>query len=192
MYAWYEVLEYSSQMARSYSWCIYLVQLSSETGLNNGGYLLWDSAYPLRPCLMTPVRNPANAAETQYNAHHRRARSIIECTFGKRKNRWRCLHKEGRSTGATKSFSWPRPTCTKFPYEFMLEFVLAWTCWCLPLTCTPSLITRPITEFYFPGGTLRFKPEKCCTVIVATAVLHNIIMRTSWPPCSTQPTWECR
>ena len=89
----------------AFIWSNCHLKLELEEGLNNGGYLLGDSAYPLRPCLMTPVRNPANAAETQYNAHHRRARSIIECTFGKWKNRWRCLHKEGRSTGATKSFS---------------------------------------------------------------------------------------
>lgn len=65
-------------------------------GAGNDGYLLGDSAYPLMPWLLTPVRNPENRAERMYNSHHRRMRQRIEGTFSRWKMRWQCLHREGK------------------------------------------------------------------------------------------------
>ncbi|XP_041374252.1 putative nuclease HARBI1 [Gigantopelta aegis] len=62
---------------------------------NIHGYLLGDSAYPLRPWLLTPIANPQNAAEDRYNRHHRQTRQQIEGTFGIWKLRWLCLHAYG-------------------------------------------------------------------------------------------------
>lgn len=53
-----------------------------------------DSGYPQRPWIMTPYRNPPlNAEEELYNQKHSKARVIIENTFGRLKNRWRCCLK---------------------------------------------------------------------------------------------------
>ena len=66
-------------------------------GAGNDGYLLGDTAYPLVPWLMTPVRNPETQAERTYNSHHRpRMRQRIEGTFSRWKMRWQCLHREGK------------------------------------------------------------------------------------------------
>ena len=81
----------------AFIWANCNLKVKMERGLlNDEGYLLGDSAYPLIPCLMTPISRPADAADRRYNVHHRRVRSIIERTFGRWKNRWRCLHKEGK------------------------------------------------------------------------------------------------
>lgn len=54
-----------------------------------------DSGYPLRPWLMTPCLNPApGSREAEYNSKHSTARVVIENTFGRLKNRWRCLCKD--------------------------------------------------------------------------------------------------
>lgn len=54
-----------------------------------------DSGYPQRPWLMTPYLNPApNSIEDAYNRLHISTRVIIENTFGRLKNRWRCLHRD--------------------------------------------------------------------------------------------------
>ncbi|XP_064630742.1 putative nuclease HARBI1 [Lineus longissimus] len=131
-------LKFSNIVARwpgathdAFIWSNCNLKVKMERGLNDGGYLLGDSAYPLRPCLMTPVSRPADAADRQYNVHHRRVRNIIERTFGRWKNRWRCLHKE--------------------------------------------------------GGTLRLSPEKCCSVIIATSVLHNICENHGLPVPNDPP-----
>uniref|UniRef100_A0A6M2DUE2 Putative nuclease harbi1 n=1 Tax=Xenopsylla cheopis TaxID=163159 RepID=A0A6M2DUE2_XENCH len=60
--------------------------------MNAGGsYILGDSGYPLEPWLLTPYRNPANDIEERYNTMHKRARNVIERTFGIIKSRFRCL-----------------------------------------------------------------------------------------------------
>lgn len=54
-----------------------------------------DSGYPLRPWLMTPFLDAdAGSPEGMYNQKHIRARVTIENTFGRLKNRWRCLCKD--------------------------------------------------------------------------------------------------
>ncbi|CAH2109288.1 unnamed protein product [Euphydryas editha] len=63
--------------------------------LHQNGEIVWllgDSGYPQRPWLMTPILDaePNNI----YNEKHMRARVVIENTFSRLKNRWRCLHKD--------------------------------------------------------------------------------------------------
>lgn len=42
---------------------------------------------------MTPLTEPETEAEQNYNAAHARARNTVEMTFGRLKNKLRCLHK---------------------------------------------------------------------------------------------------
>lgn len=44
---------------------------------------------------MTPIEDPANPAEQQYNRTHTRTRVVVEQTFGILKTRFRCLHRSG-------------------------------------------------------------------------------------------------
>lgn len=60
------------------------------------GFLLGDQAYPFKPYLLTPVRDPRTPADEAYNRQHQRARKVIEDTFGRWKCRWLMLHKFGR------------------------------------------------------------------------------------------------
>ena len=46
------------------------------------GWLLGDSAYPLRPWMMTPILIAATDAEERYNVSQMRARNTIERAFG--------------------------------------------------------------------------------------------------------------
>ncbi|XP_069098448.1 putative nuclease HARBI1 [Pleurodeles waltl] len=54
-----------------------------------------DTAYALRPWILTPYLTPSNETERRYNNAHRRTRNIIERTFGLLKSRFRCLHRSG-------------------------------------------------------------------------------------------------
>ncbi|XP_027207174.2 uncharacterized protein [Penaeus vannamei] len=60
------------------------------------GHLLGDSAYPLRPYLMTPVANPTREAELKYNTAHAKT-SNIEMAFSLWKRRFRVLSSQLRS-----------------------------------------------------------------------------------------------
>ena len=66
-----------------------------ETGQIQDGWLLGDSAYGLKPWLLTPVLNPRNASEGRYNSVHKKTRCVIERTYGIWKMRFRCLDKTG-------------------------------------------------------------------------------------------------
>ncbi len=57
--------------------------------------LLGDSGYPLRPYLFTPIPNPVNNREVDFNEAHRVARSIVDRTLGRWKLRFRAIHKSG-------------------------------------------------------------------------------------------------
>ncbi|RVE41047.1 hypothetical protein evm_014302 [Chilo suppressalis] len=62
---------------------------------NEQTWLLGDSGYPQRPWLMTPITDAAeNSPEAKYTSIHGRTRVVIENTFGRLKNRWRCLSKD--------------------------------------------------------------------------------------------------
>nr|XP_034327180.1 putative nuclease HARBI1 [Crassostrea gigas] len=63
--------------------------------LQDGGWLIGDSGYPLKEWLMTPISNPRSGQEERYNSAHCRTRNAIERAFGVLKARFRCLHKTG-------------------------------------------------------------------------------------------------
>lgn len=56
-------------------------------------WLLGNSAYPLKPYLLTPFQNPVTPGERRYNTAYKRSRSTIERTYGIWKSHFRCLHK---------------------------------------------------------------------------------------------------
>ncbi|XP_061186799.1 putative nuclease HARBI1 [Saccostrea echinata] len=62
-----------------------------ENGYIRRGWLLGDSAYPLKNYLMTPVLNPSNLRELAYNDAHAKTRNPIERSFGVLKMRFRCI-----------------------------------------------------------------------------------------------------
>jgi hypothetical protein len=66
-----------------------------ENGDINRGWLLGDSAYPLKKYLLTPVLTPSNPHEEAYNEAHARTRNTIERSFGVLKMRFRCTDHSG-------------------------------------------------------------------------------------------------
>ncbi|KAF9799203.1 hypothetical protein SFRURICE_006463 [Spodoptera frugiperda] len=53
-----------------------------------------DFAYPQRPWMMTPYAESSNPIAEMYNKKHSATRVVIENTFGRLKNRWRCVCKD--------------------------------------------------------------------------------------------------
>ncbi|XP_064476102.1 putative nuclease HARBI1 [Ornithodoros turicata] len=70
-----------------------LRQAATSGFFKNEEWLIGDSAYPLEPWLMTPVRSPTNPEETAYNTAHTKTRCCIERCFGVLKMRFRCLQR---------------------------------------------------------------------------------------------------
>lgn len=70
------------------------------------GWLLGDSAYPLRPWLLTPVLNPITPSENRYKSAHVRTRNTVERAFGVLKSRFRCID----SSGGTLLYT-PKKAC---------------------------------------------------------------------------------
>jgi hypothetical protein len=66
-----------------------------ETGCRpiENGYIIGDSAYPLKNWLITPiVINPNDPAQIQFIRRHRQTRSVIEQAFGILKEKFPCLN----------------------------------------------------------------------------------------------------
>lgn len=61
-----------------------------QTGVIDG-ILVGDSGYAASHFMLTPLLNPNNRREEQYNAAHIRTRNCIERLFGQWKNKFRCL-----------------------------------------------------------------------------------------------------
>ncbi|XP_037520859.1 putative nuclease HARBI1 [Rhipicephalus sanguineus] len=55
------------------------------------GLLLGDMGYACRRYLMTPLKDPENAAEFRYNSSHKKTRCSVERAFGIWKRRFPCL-----------------------------------------------------------------------------------------------------
>ena len=64
-----------------------------ESGQIHNDWLLGDSAYGLKPWLLTPVWSTSTAKERKYNTAHKFTRSVIERTYGIWKMRFRCLYR---------------------------------------------------------------------------------------------------
>ena len=58
-------------------------------GLQDGEWIQGDSGYPLKEWLMTPINNPRNRHEENYNRSHCRTRNVVERAFGVFKARFK-------------------------------------------------------------------------------------------------------
>lgn len=63
-----------------------------ENGTFGNKYLLGDSGYPCKQFLLTPLLNPRNDSETEYNRAHISTRNTVERCFGLLKRRFPCLY----------------------------------------------------------------------------------------------------
>ena len=68
----------------------------AEVGGFGGCWLLGDSGYPLRPFLLTSIRQTNTPAEVQFNMAHGRSRAVVERAIGFWKKCFRCLSKTAR------------------------------------------------------------------------------------------------
>ena len=82
--------------------------------------LLGDSGYHLRPYLFTPVANPRDVHDEDFNEAHRVARCIVERTIGRWMLCLRCLHKSGGGL----QFS-PEKSCAVICVTAMLHNIAA-------------------------------------------------------------------
>ena len=57
--------------------------------LPDGGWLLGDSGYQLKPWLLTPFQSPRNQQEQKFNDTHSKTRVVVERAFGVLKARFR-------------------------------------------------------------------------------------------------------
>ena len=62
-----------------------------ESGKYGSNLILGDGGYGLKPYSMTPLRNPATAAERAYNHSHIVTRNTVERKYGVWKRRFPCL-----------------------------------------------------------------------------------------------------
>jgi hypothetical protein len=69
------------------------LSLAFESGQIHNVWLLGDSAYWLKPWLLTPVLSPSTAKERKYNTAHTSTRSVIERTHGIWRIRFHCLYR---------------------------------------------------------------------------------------------------
>lgn len=79
----------------SFIWNNSSLKLIFDNGTILDGWLLGDSAYPLRPWLLTPVLNPITPSENRYNSVHVNTRNTIERAIGVFKSRFRCIDFSG-------------------------------------------------------------------------------------------------
>lgn len=68
-----------------------------------GAVLLGDSAYPLRPWLLTPFPGDPDGAKGRFNVAHMRTRNVVERAFGVIKNRFSALKTGLRLKDPTES-----------------------------------------------------------------------------------------
>lgn len=79
----------------SHMWNECSVKRMFENGTPASGWLLGDSGYAQKPCMMVPFLRPASRAETRYNDAHAQTRNVVERAFGVWKNRFRAVHFKG-------------------------------------------------------------------------------------------------
>ena len=82
------VSKYAGSAHDSFVWGNCGLQHRLENGDFNGGFLLGDSGYPLKPYLLTPVMNATTRPQQRYNSSHKRTRCLVERCIGVLKSRF--------------------------------------------------------------------------------------------------------